>query len=271
MELMTSREVQLRSLDVLRNVHDFCERNHINYSLAYGTLIGAVRHKGFIPWDDDIDIVMLRNDYDKFVKLYKDSDEFKCFSPERGNSFFAFARVADIKKTKVWSPTPWTYETSVGIWIDILPLDGAGDNLAQYKELVKPVVDIWGKSFYTRTPLRPFSEETSFYRKLKLLFKKLIFGKKHFNLLKKQMALCRTYSNGTRYVHNFAFADDISRGKGPFEREWFCKYIYLEFEGEYFKVMIQYKSFLECLYGDYMQLPAPGDRVCHSFHHYFWI
>lgn len=267
---MTLRDVQHRSLDILKHVHDFCIKNQINYSLAYGTLIGAVRHKGFIPWDDDIDIVMMREDYDKFIKLYKDFDEFKCFAPERGNCFYAFARVADIKMTHVWSPTPWTYETPVGIWIDILPLDGAGNNINQYEELVKPVVDVWNKTFYTRTSLRSFSEESTFFRKAKLLLKKLLFGKRHFKLLKKQLQMCRTYGNGTRYVHNFAYADDIARGKGPFEREWFNKYIDIEFEGESFKAMAQYDSFLKCLYGDYMQLPPKEDRVCHDFHHYYW-
>lgn len=267
---MTLREVQLRSLDILKHVHDFCQNNQINYSLGYGTLIGAVRHKGFIPWDDDIDIVMMRDDYDRFVELYKDSDEFKCFSPERGNCFYAFARVADIKKTNVWSPTPWTYETPVGIWIDILPLDGAGNDLAQYNELVAPVVKTWLKTFYTRTSLRPFSEEPSIIRQIKLLLKKIVYGKKHFKLLDKQLQMCRTYGNDTRYVHNFAYADDIYRGKGPFEREWFSEYIDMQFEDCSFKTMVQYKLFLKCLYGDYMRLPAPEDRICHDFHNYFW-
>ena len=71
---MTLREVQLFGLDILKDVHDFCTTNNIRYSLGYGTLLGAVRHNGFIPWDDDIDIIMPRPDYEQFCRNRK----FQC-------------------------------------------------------------------------------------------------------------------------------------------------------------------------------------------------
>ena len=63
-------ELKHIQLDMLSDIAEFCEQNHIKYFLAYGTLIGAIRHKGYIPWDDDIDICMPRPDYDKFLRLY---------------------------------------------------------------------------------------------------------------------------------------------------------------------------------------------------------
>ena len=69
MKKMTLEEIQSVSLDILKDVHAFCVRNDIHYSLAYGTLIGAIRHKGFIPWDDDVDVVLPRPDYEKLCSL----------------------------------------------------------------------------------------------------------------------------------------------------------------------------------------------------------
>ena len=70
MQELTLKELQQASLDILKDVHSFCEANQIQYSIAYGTLIGALRHKGFIPWDDDVDIVMPRPDFERFCKIY---------------------------------------------------------------------------------------------------------------------------------------------------------------------------------------------------------
>ncbi len=71
MKELTLSDVKAVSLDILKDVHEFCIAHDIKYSLAYGTLIGAIRHKGFIPWDDDIDIVMPRPDFERFFKEYK--------------------------------------------------------------------------------------------------------------------------------------------------------------------------------------------------------
>lgn len=98
MKEMTLREVQLFELGIRKDVHEFCMANHINYSLAYGTLIGAIRHKGFIPWDDDIDIVMPRPDYDRFCRTYKSQAGYEIFSPIQGNSYLGYTRVCDFKK-----------------------------------------------------------------------------------------------------------------------------------------------------------------------------
>ena len=76
MQELTLKELQQVSLDIIKDVHSFCVNNNITYSIAYGTLIGALRHKGFIPWDDDVDIVMPRPDFERFCREYR-SDKLR--------------------------------------------------------------------------------------------------------------------------------------------------------------------------------------------------
>ena len=93
MRELTLEEIQSESLQILSVIDSFCTENNISYSLGYGALIGAVRHQGFIPWDDDIDILMTRPNYQRFIKLFSvDESIKKCglklFAPELGNCFF---------------------------------------------------------------------------------------------------------------------------------------------------------------------------------------
>ena len=81
------RKLQLTQLEMLKYVDSFCKANGINYSIAYGTLLGAVRHKGFIPWDDDLDICMPRDDYNKFIELWKDTDTYLLQNHNTDNDF----------------------------------------------------------------------------------------------------------------------------------------------------------------------------------------
>jgi lipopolysaccharide cholinephosphotransferase len=95
MRELSLRELQLFTLDILKDVHTFCINNQLHYSVAFGTLIGAIRHRGFIPWDDDIDIVMPRPDYERFCQTYH-SERFHL--KHRGNDkkcMITFARVYD--------------------------------------------------------------------------------------------------------------------------------------------------------------------------------
>lgn len=123
MKEMTLRELQLFALDILKDVHQFCTQNNIKYSLYGGTLLGAIRHKGFIPWDDDIDIVMPRDEYERFCKLYK-SDKYFIANRNNDNSFqLAYSRVYDKEKTIYEAVEPCS-KAPTGVWIDVFPADG---------------------------------------------------------------------------------------------------------------------------------------------------
>ena len=134
MREMTLTEVQQACLDILKDIHNFCQQNGIKYTLQGGTLLGAIRHKGFIPWDDDIDIAMPREDYDRFIRTYTSKKGYKLFSrelaPMRKSVFLAFSRVCEMQKTFVdCRMLPWTSEET-GVWVDVFPLDGIEDSPA---------------------------------------------------------------------------------------------------------------------------------------------
>ena len=123
MKEMTLQEVQNVSLEILKDVHAFCESHNIRYSLAYGTLIGAIRHKGFIPWDDDVDIIIPRPDFERFCQEFQSAKGYKLYRPGDPENFMVFARVCDNERTLVKTNRPWSTERT-GIWIDIFPFEG---------------------------------------------------------------------------------------------------------------------------------------------------
>ena len=118
MKEMTHKEVKQLQLDILSSVHDFCDSNGLRYSLAGGTLLGAVRHKGFIPWDDDIDILMPRPDYELFIQKYqKEHHVVQNYITDKGY-FFLFTKIYDDRTTIIED------RTKTGVCIDVFPVDG---------------------------------------------------------------------------------------------------------------------------------------------------
>ena len=121
------QELKQLQIEILKAIHSFCEEYHIKYSLACGTMLGAVRHKGYIPWDDDIDIYLLRDDYNKLVKLFP-------------NVYHEHYELISIERNKIWSrPYAKAFDnrtllfenindsSSIGINIDIYPIDDVPD------------------------------------------------------------------------------------------------------------------------------------------------
>ena len=120
MKEITIEEKKRISLEILDVIHDFCKKNGIKYYLAYGTLLGAVRHKGFIPWDDDIDLVMSRPDYELFQKLFN-VDGYTFVNEETKNIFpLVFGKVFANNTFGVYNGISMNY----GVAVDIFPLDG---------------------------------------------------------------------------------------------------------------------------------------------------
>ena len=123
-------EIQEIELEILSNIAAVCEQHQWRYFLAGGTLLGALRHKGFIPWDNDIDISMPRRDYEKLLQFYKENgNRYKILQVgENTNYYLPFAKVVDTE-TLLVEKSIETQVPELGLFVDIFPIDGVGDEI----------------------------------------------------------------------------------------------------------------------------------------------
>ncbi len=253
------KEIQKCALEILVKVAGICEQNKFRYSLAYGTLIGAIRHKGFIPWDDDIDIFMPRPDYDAFIEYLHNNhvDNLKLYNTKYSRNYpFAITRISDERYVIVESKYK---NCGMGLFIDIYPIDGLGSTteeaLSKYK-LTQPFVDeMVGVATCAKYPKRFMF--TSTHKYLRLMYAKY-FG---------------SYSLQKR-IENIVFKCDYDRceyvgvplwswNKPIYKRAWFEEYVNVMFEGYEFKAIKAYDEYLRMNYGDYMQLPPKEEQIPH--------
>ena len=265
---LSLEEIQNESLRMLSIIDQFCIENGIQYSLGYGALIGAIRHKGFIPWDDDIDLIMTRPNYLRFVSLFnKDKTinrDLKLFAPELDNSYYNITHICDMRRTRVRKYYQWTDEDT-GIWIDVFPIDSLPeDGGKQLRDQSKLCFDVCGSCV-------PFSKEFDYKRHLKIIGKKIIYGwrsrRKEINKYLRLIAQIPEYGS-TKSVCNIGSpygSKDIHR------KEVFEVYERTSFGEIKVSIISQYDEYLRTIYGNYMQLPPVTAQVRgHSDNKYFW-
>ena len=264
---MTTTDIQLVSLDILKDVHSFCKKNNINYSLSYGTLLGAIRHKGFIPWDDDLDIMMPRPDYERFIQSYQSINGYKLL-PEGKDSMIAMARVYDTQRTNViMHKLPWC-KKKIGVWIDIFPIDGAENDFSLFKNRVDKIYNLWERNIHYRLTQISFDIQMGFKKNLKLLAKKILWRKHNTN--QDHIKLMKTIQYGsTEYATSLAVPD--CKEKEYYPLMLFNKYIEYEFENNKFMIIKEYEEYLNKIYSNYMELPPIEERIPkHTFNEYYW-
>lgn len=252
MEIINIEECRKISLDILKSVADFCENNNITYFLACGTLLGAVRHKGYIPWDDDIDIMMPRPDYKKFLNEYKD-DHYKILYPSAGRLYYA--KVYDDRTVKYEQDVDYRKYKPTGVDIDIFPLDGFINNENKLKRIYK-------KECFLEMLLR-LSNQPIFNRKnpikaINRIIPRIIGSKNIVKMIEKN---AQTYDyDKNDYVVRMRWSPNGFTGILPkeiYEKE------YMKFEGKDYCVPKGYDKWLTNFYGDYMILPPEDKRITH--------
>ena len=264
MKKINLEESKKIELDILSFVAEFCDKNELKYFLAYGTLIGAIRHKGFIPWDDDIDIWMPRDDYNKLMEIFQSSEtgHYKLIRPTDKNSYHPFIKVIDTRTTKIEEGVKYK-NGYLGIDIDIFPLDGQPSNDAEYEKWYNKL-----QKYYRLYPYLILDHCKKMKRIVALPIIKIISGgKKH--ILKKTAQLHAKYPyNESDFVGSidccYSYIGDRQK------KEYFCDFVEVEFEGRFFKAPIGYHEVLTNIYGDYMQLPPEEKRVTHHSNKVYW-
>ncbi len=238
------------SLDILVNVAEFCDKHGLKYYLSYGTLLGAVRHKGYIPWDDDIDIQMPRADYNKLISLYnkeKTAENYELLDPYCKRALLPFAKIVDNNTVKT-EPTLDYRNGYVGVDIDIFPMDGIPADEDEFDGWFNDMLKIY------RSHQRCVMEsKSSLKRKIMVpLFRILSGGKNRF--LKKAAAMHRKYPyDECEYIGSIEFLYSYKSDK--LKKEWFSGTCEMAFEGYTFKAPSGYHEILTCMYGDYMTPP----------------
>lgn len=266
LDLEGLKKVELEILDV---VAKFCDEHGINYGLNAGTLIGAVRHKGFIPWDDDIDLLMLRHDYDKFTELfnkYNTRYHFCCAENEPDFPIY-WGKVFDTN-TKLLDTGFWDSH----VFVDIFCWDNAPDNERALKKMNICKHILRRLSLMQFFPLGLYGITLFNFPKKIIRFvlsciikiiPSFIMPKNYF--VRKMIVNAKKYMNeNTKRLGNFLAPQNAVASREAFER-----FIDAEFEGGTYKIPIGYDEILRGLYGDYMTLPPEEERVTnHEFEAY---
>lgn len=250
------------SLNILLEIDKFCHANDIRYSLMYGTLLGAVRHKGFIPWDDDIDIMMPRPDYERFIKTFPGTVYYLRLENYDTDDLtpISWTKVCDVR-TVTYTPSMQT-----SVFVDVFPIDGAPDDE------------------HVEEHIRETIKRRNYVIKKRKSYK---YGKNRFVAYAKYVIKCFLYPKNRRraiaeyesYILSHPFDMSPNAGRPGFwfqpldimPAKVFKEYETILFEGHEVMCIKDYDTFLRRTYGDYMKLPTKEQQV--RWHDYptYWL
>lgn len=256
MKQLNIEQIKARQLDILIAVDKFCRENKIKYSLAYGTLIGAIRHKGYIPWDDDIDIMMPRTDYEKFIRIFT-AEYYRVYSYENCEDYnYTFAKVSDERTIlKEFS----TMKNTFGVNIDVFPIDNLPDRGQECKRLVSLNVFLRGLLVLKVVKV---CRNRSFLKNMILFVSQLILKLVSYKFLVRKID-----QNARRWEQSkttrMGCVIGIDAAKECFPASTYDEYIDVDFELKSFRSIKDYDTNLSALYGDYMTPPPANQQETH--------
>lgn len=262
---LSSEELKKVQIGILDKVAEFCCENSITYFLSSGSLIGAIRHNGFIPWDDDIDLYMLRDDFERFTCEFKDPDnEFRVLSLYNTENYpYAYAKVDDNKTLLVEHvdhPFP------IGVNIDVFPLDGVPDDAVLRKQYFKRIEKLRRKILLKNVSI-DFNSRGILKNLALLVGKILLLSSSVREIALKLDSIIDKHCNQTKYVCNLVMGNGYGTEFRRVVTQGTCE---VKFEGKMYTTMKGYDEYLRRTYGDYMQLPPEEKRVTHHAFNAYW-
>lgn len=263
MKNITVEEVREIQMNILDEIIRICKENNLKYYLAYGSLIGAVRHKGYIPWDDDMDIFMVREDYDKLFAILKDEKSNKAewasvIDDTDPDYFYPFSKVVD-NRTEIKMDR---HKGSHGIWVDVFPVDGLPKSDFGAKAFVMfcSFLRVVGLAMDTDFSSKTLSAWTLLYKRFFYALSTLI-GKKRVCRFVEWVFHRYPVTNSDKVAILFSghkldaiFKKDVLLTQGVYQ-----------FENREYTGCANYDQYLTQLYGDYMKLPPEEKRITHNF------
>lgn len=257
-------EVRVLQKEILESVHSFCIDNNIQYFLSDGTLLGAVRHGGYIPWDDDIDITMPRKDYERFIRKFK-HPRYNVVSLSNSKGYYLpFAKVIDNQTFLIENVSE---KFQIGVNIDVFPLDNIPSDIKEKERLIKKRKRY---SWCYNHKNRPVHSGKTWKSKIRILINNLFFSRffRIQNIIEKIAILAKNWDNSNsdeKAILSFPIYSPVI-----YPAELFNEYIDIEFEGRKYRTIKDYKEYLTLTFGNWRKLPPEKHRVrTHSYKAYW--
>lgn len=258
-EIETIQEMQQIEINIMQHIHDFCTLNDIKYFLAYGTLIGSIRHRGFVPWDDDMDIWMLREDYDRFCATFDDFGSQFHLRLLNSNTVPRYNRCMTkvINQDTLLTELSFVEGTEMGVFVDVWPLDGIPKRGIK-RFIHRYRVEICNKVLFSiiKNPaILPWH---------KRVIHSIV---KNFNpdpIVNHLNELVKKYS-GTEDVYCYQ-----DKYKVPYPMQYFSSTVTCKFSGHAFLAPREFDKILKLTYGDYMKLPPKEQQVVGHPANIYW-
>lgn len=266
---LSSEEIKKIELEMLLYIDSVCRNNGIKYSIIAGTMLGAIRHGGFIPWDDDIDICVPMPDYDKLLRLLKESERYKIRCDYFENNYYYWhAKLVDNNTIAIEKKKP--FDREMGVWVDIFPLCGIPNNI-NYESFLHEL-DKLNKRVFSSVNLNYMWGGGSL---LKTIAKALIKapygleckvrGTKHWKELRRALYIKQPFEDAS----HVGIVPTLYGDKTIYRKQLFEKYTDICFEGFNVMCIEKWEEYLRGTYGDYMTPPPVEQRQASHFKAYY--
>lgn len=267
MKKMTLQEIQQLNLEMMKEIHAFCVKKGLRYSLAYGSMIGAIRHKGFIPWDDDIDIMMPRPDYERFTREYRSEKGYRVCSAYDDDAYVNFTMVYDTNTVVQRPGVAAKYET--GVWIDIFPIDAVSDDDEERKSQFQHLRQYTSLMRILRASLSRWKDgnlKDKLKATIRLLQLKLFTKGDYRDWHRKIDDICTKHPFGsTNRCSSLLCVEANTKNKQEvFDMSDLQDYELMAFEDQKFYVASGYDHILSTIFGDYMAIPPVEKQIPHA-------